>query len=303
MYGTLVVAGRARDGIAEPNNPSGRPRPARCGAPDGAPGESRCADGRVWQRRESARASERQGRTHRGHRVVLARHDRARSDPLARRGLARAARDRDRSGRNGVGRGRRSQERCRRLPRKAVQPRADRVRGQQGAHAGQKSRTAPAAAAVERTRRYPGGIRGDASGVRHPAARRPGHRHGADPRRKRDGKGAGRARDSRQQPAAATARSSRFDCAALPDTLLESELFGYERGAFTGAVSRKPGPRRAGRQRARCFWTRSATLSPPLQAKLLRLLQDRQFERLGGTRADQRRRPLRRGDPPRSGGA
>ena len=72
----------------------------------------------------------------------------------------------------------------------------------------------------------------------------------------------------------------KIDCASLPDTLLESELFGYERGAFTGAVSRKAG-RVELADRGTLFLDEIGEISPVLQAKLLRLLQDREFERLG----------------------
>jgi two-component system response regulator AtoC len=72
------------------------------------------------------------------------------------------------------------------------------------------------------------------------------------------------------------------NCAALPETLLESELFGHERGAFTGAVAR-----RAGRfelaEGGTIFLDEIAEISPSLQSKLLRVLQERSFERLGGT--------------------
>jgi two-component system, NtrC family, response regulator AtoC len=70
-------------------------------------------------------------------------------------------------------------------------------------------------------------------------------------------------------------------CAALPDTLLESELFGYERGAFTGAVSRKPG-RVELANRGTLFLDEIGDITLAMQVKLLRLLQDREFERLGG---------------------
>jgi two-component system response regulator AtoC len=70
-------------------------------------------------------------------------------------------------------------------------------------------------------------------------------------------------------------------CAALPETLLESELFGYEKGAFTGAASRKPGrvELAAG---GTLFFDEIGEIPPGIQAKLLRLLQERTFERLGG---------------------
>jgi DNA-binding NtrC family response regulator len=72
----------------------------------------------------------------------------------------------------------------------------------------------------------------------------------------------------------------KIDCASLPDTLLESELFGYERGAFTGAVARKIG-RVELAERGTIFLDEIGEISLVLQAKLLRLLQDREFERLG----------------------
>jgi two-component system response regulator AtoC len=75
----------------------------------------------------------------------------------------------------------------------------------------------------------------------------------------------------------------KIDCTSLPENLLESELFGYEKGAFTGAVARKPG-RAELADKGTLFLDEIGELSLPLQAKLLRLLQDRQIERLGGTK-------------------
>jgi len=72
--------------------------------------------------------------------------------------------------------------------------------------------------------------------------------------------------------------------AALPDALLESELFGYEKGAFTGAAARKPG-RVELAQGGTLFLDEIGELSPAVQVKLLRLIQDREYERLGGTQA------------------
>jgi two-component system response regulator AtoC len=71
-------------------------------------------------------------------------------------------------------------------------------------------------------------------------------------------------------------------CGALPDNLLESELFGYERGAFTGATTRKPG-RVDLAEGGTLFLDEIGDITPAVQLKLLRLLQERQFERLGGT--------------------
>jgi len=74
----------------------------------------------------------------------------------------------------------------------------------------------------------------------------------------------------------------KIDCASLPAELVESELFGHERGAFTGAVARKPG-RLEMAQGGTIVLDEVAALGPGLQAKLLRVLEERTFERLGGT--------------------
>jgi transcriptional regulator with PAS, ATPase and Fis domain len=74
------------------------------------------------------------------------------------------------------------------------------------------------------------------------------------------------------------------NCAALPDTLFESEIFGYEKGAFTGAHDRKPG-RVELADRGTLFLDEIGDLSLVAQAKLLRVLEDRRFERLGGQKA------------------
>src|SRR5204862_5434590 len=76
------------------------------------------------------------------------------------------------------------------------------------------------------------------------------------------------------------------NCAALPDTLFESEIFGYEKGAFTGAVDRKPG-RVELADRGTLFLDEVGDLSLMAQAKLLRVLEDRKFERLGGQKVIQ----------------
>ena len=82
----------------------------------------------------------------------------------------------------------------------------------------------------------------------------------------------------------------RVSCAALPDTLIEAELFGYERGAFTGAQQRKQG-RFELAEGGTLFLDEIGEIPLPSQVKLLRVLQEREFERLGGTetvRADVR---------------
>jgi transcriptional regulator with GAF, ATPase, and Fis domain len=74
-----------------------------------------------------------------------------------------------------------------------------------------------------------------------------------------------------------------LNCAALPEQLLESELFGYERGAFTGAQQSKPGQIELAAGGV-LFLDEVSEMSPSAQAKFLRVLQEREFSRLGGTR-------------------
>jgi len=74
-----------------------------------------------------------------------------------------------------------------------------------------------------------------------------------------------------------------INCAALPEQLLESELFGHERGAFTGALQPKPGQIEVASGGV-LFLDEVGEMSPSAQAKLLRVLQEREFQRLGATR-------------------
>ena len=75
----------------------------------------------------------------------------------------------------------------------------------------------------------------------------------------------------------------KIDCAALPSELLEAELFGYERGAFTGATEARPGRLEAA-HKGTLVLDEIAHLSVDAQAKLLRVIEEREFERLGGRR-------------------
>jgi len=82
---------------------------------------------------------------------------------------------------------------------------------------------------------------------------------------------------------ASARRAQRFvalNCSAIPETLLEAELFGHVRGAFTGAVSARQGKLESA-HRGTLFLDEVGTMSPALQAKLLRVLQEREFERIG----------------------
>lgn len=86
-----------------------------------------------------------------------------------------------------------------------------------------------------------------------------------------------------QQSARAGKPFIAVSCAALPETLLESELFGHEKNAFTGATAQKPG-RFELANLGTLFLDEVGDIPPSLQVKLLRVIQEREFERIGGTR-------------------
>jgi two-component system response regulator AtoC len=91
------------------------------------------------------------------------------------------------------------------------------------------------------------------------------------------------ARTIHQQSPRANGPFIKVHCAALPEPILESELFGYEKGAFTGAATRKPG-RVELAEGGTLFLDEIGDVSPAVQVKLLRVIQDREYERLGGVR-------------------
>ena len=93
----------------------------------------------------------------------------------------------------------------------------------------------------------------------------------------------------------------KLDCTTIPPTLMENELFGHERGAYTGAEARARGKCEAA-DGGTLFIDEIGELPLPLQPKILRFLQDREFERVGGTRTLTRRRARGAGHPPRSRG-
>ena len=89
-----------------------------------------------------------------------------------------------------------------------------------------------------------------------------------------------------------------INCSAIVDTLLESELFGHEKGAFTGATATKPGKFELAED-GTVFLDEIGDMSLMLQAKLLRVLQEREFERVGGVKTHQAARARHRRHPPR----
>ena len=90
----------------------------------------------------------------------------------------------------------------------------------------------------------------------------------------------------------------KVNCAALPAELLESELFGHEKGAFTGAATTRIGKFEQA-DTGTILLDEIGEMKPALQAKLLHVLQDAEFTKLGSNKRDQRRRPRRRRHQPR----
>jgi len=102
-----------------------------------------------------------------------------------------------------------------------------------------------------------------------------------DHRGKRDGEGAGRPGGPRLSP-----RADRpflpLNCAAIPETLLESELFGHEKGAFTGATASRPG-KFENAEGGTLFLDEVGDVSPSIQSKLLRAIEQKEVMRVGGS--------------------
>src|SRR4029077_5451379 len=86
-----------------------------------------------------------------------------------------------------------------------------------------------------------------------------------------------------QRPSRSSGPFVKINSTAIPENLLESELFGYEKGAFTGATASKPGKFELA-DKGTLFLDEIGDVPPAIQVKLLRVLQEREFERLGGTR-------------------
>ena len=112
--------------------------------------------------------------------------------------------------------------------------------------------------------------------------RRPHRLHRAHPRRDRHRQGADRPRLHDLSPRRGRT-FVKLNCAAIPTGLLESELFGHEKGAFTGAIMQKIGRFELAHQ-GTLFLDEVGDIPPELQPKLLRVLQEQEFERLGSTR-------------------
>ena len=130
----------------------------------------------------------------------------------------------------------------------------------------------------------PGGLIGDAPGMREVRALIERSARGQATIMIRGESGTGKEVVARAVHEASPRRDGplvKIHCAALPETLLESELFGYEKGAFTGASTAKPG-RVELADGGTLFLDEIGDIPVPMQVKLLRLIQEKEFERLGG---------------------
>jgi len=117
--------------------------------------------------------------------------------------------------------------------------------------------------------------------------------------RERDRQGARCAIEFHENSPRAGAPFVKLHCASLAETILESELFGHEKGSLHGLIRPARRAVQAGRRGARSFSTRSATSLRRPQVKLLRFLQERTFERVGRQRDAEGRRAHHRRDQPR----
>ena len=143
---------------------------------------------------------------------------------------------------------------------------------------------APAGAGRRRgQRRRLGQMRPDAGHPRDGEESRADPGDGPDPGRERHGQGSRRARHRAAQHRARNMPFIKVNCAAVPETLLESEFFGHEKGAFTGAVARREG-RFETANGGTLLLDEIAEIPLSLQVKLLRVLQEREFERVGGNK-------------------
>ena len=118
------------------------------------------------------------------------------------------------------------------------------------------------------------------------APRRAHQRHRAHHGRERRRQGAGGARHPPQQPAQGRGRSSQVNCAAIPEELIESELFGHEKGSFTGATEKQIGKFELA-HKGTIFLDEVGDMSLRTQAKVLRVLQEGEVERIGSQKTIQ----------------